>query len=91
MGIVLGIFAPVLGLVLFKIYKFKIFTLVETFQYMRLETGFKTLTAALSISLLLNALLFTIYINSKKDKTAKGIFVSTLVYGLFVLIVKTFA
>ena len=62
----------------------------ETFQFMFLEPGFKTLTVALSLSLLLNALLFTIYINNHKDKTAKGIFTTTLVYGLLVLIIKTF-
>ena len=54
------------------------------------EQGFRTLTVALSLSLLLNALLFTIYINAHKDKTAKGIFATTVVYGLFVLIIKTF-
>jgi hypothetical protein len=57
---------------------------------MYLEPGFKTLTVALTLSLLLNALLFTIYINSSKDKTAKGIFATTMVYGLIVLIIKTF-
>jgi len=90
LGIILGFFAPVLGLLLFKTYKFNVFTYKETFEYMYLEPGFKTLTVALTLSLLLNALLFTIYINSNKDKTAKGIFTTTMVYGLIVLIIKTF-
>jgi len=64
--------------------------LKETLQFMLLEPGYRTLSAALSISLLLNATLFTIYINSRKDQTAKGIFFTTLVYGLIVLIIKTF-
>jgi ABC-type uncharacterized transport system permease subunit len=66
------------------------FSLQETLQFMFLEPGYRTLTAALSMSLLLNAVLFTLYINSRKDKTAKGIFITTLVYGLAVLIIKTF-
>lgn len=91
LGAILGLVAPILGIVIFKITKFKVFSFTETFQYLRLEPGFRTLTVALSLSLLLNALIFTLYINTHKDKTAKGIFATTLVYGLLVLIIKTFA
>lgn len=91
MGVVMGVIAPILGILAFKMYNFKMLTIRETLQWMfRVEPGFKTLTVALSLSLLLNALLFTIYINTHRDKTAKGIFATTLVYGLFVLIIKTF-
>jgi len=90
LGIVLGLIAPLLGILLFKFVKFNVFSFKETFEYMILEPGYKTLTVALTLSLLLNALLFTIYINSGKDKTAKGIFVLTVIYGLLVLIIKTF-
>ena len=90
LGFVLGMIAPVLGLLLFKLYKFGIFTYKETFDFMRLEPGHKTLSVALTLSLLLNALFFTIYINSMKDKTAKGIFISTVLYGLAILLLKTF-
>jgi ABC-type uncharacterized transport system permease subunit len=91
MGLVMGIIAPLLGFMLFKMYKFTMFSYREFFQWLYVEPGFRTLSAALSISLLLNAVLFTIYINSRKDQTAKGIFITTLVYGLAVLIIKTFA
>lgn len=90
LGIILGLIAPLLGILLFKFVKFSVFSFKETFEYMILEPGYKTLTVALTLSLLLNALLFTIYINSSKDKTAKGIFVLTVIYGLLVLIIKTF-
>ncbi len=90
LGIILGLIAPLLGILLFKFVKFNVFSFKETFEYMILEPGYKTLTVALTLSLLLNALLFTIYINSSKDKTAKGIFVLTVIYGLLVLIIKTF-
>jgi hypothetical protein len=88
-GMVLGLIAPLLGLLLFKWYKFGVFSFKETFQFMLLEPGYKTLTVGLSLSLLLSALMFTLYINSGKDKTAKGIFTITMIYGLFILIVKT--
>ena len=89
-GLILGVLAPFLGILLFKMYKFGEFSFRETFQYLVIEPGFKTLTVALSLSLLLNALLFTIYINSGKDETAKGIFATTLAYGLLVLSIKSF-
>ena len=90
LGLILGAFAPLLGIVFFKMYKFSVFTFEETFQFMIYEPGFRTLSVALSLSLLMNALLFTIYINTNKDNTAKGIFVTTLIYGLIVLSIKTF-
>jgi hypothetical protein len=89
-GLVLGMIAPVLGLFLFKAYKFGIFTYKETFQFMYLEPGHKTLSVAMTLSLLLNAFLFTMYINSMKDKTSKGIFISTVLYGIAILLIKTF-
>lgn len=90
MGLIMGVFAPVLGLIAFKLTKFSMFSLKETYQFMIFEPGYKTLTAALSLSLLVNALLFTLYINGRKDNTAKGIFITTLLYGLIVLSIKTF-
>lgn len=89
-GLILGTIAPLLGILIFKLSKFSVFSIKETFQFMLLEPGFRTLTAALSISLLLNAGLFTIYINTNRDETAKGIFFTTLVYGLIILSIKTF-
>ena len=90
-GVALGLIFPIVGLVFFKLYKFSVFTFTETFQYMYSEPGHKTLTVALSLSLLLNALLFTIFVNTSKDRTAKGVFISTLVFGLMILVIKTFS
>ncbi len=89
-GALIGLIAPIAGLLLFKIYKFNSFSFSEIFQFMYLQPGHKILTAALSVSLLLNALFFTLYVNSGRDKTAKGIFITTLVYGVGVLLLKAF-
>jgi len=90
LGMILGLIAPLIGILLFKLYKFSVFSFKEVFQFMIVEPGHKTLSVALSLSLLLNALLFTLYVNSGRDKTAKGIFITTLVYGVSVLLLKTF-
>jgi len=90
LGIILGSIAPLIGLILFKSFKFQTFSFKETFQFMFVEPGYTTLSVALSLSLLLNALLFTIFLNMRNDHTAKGIFATTVVYGLLVLCIKTF-
>jgi hypothetical protein len=50
----------------------------------------KLITSIGALCLLANAVLFTIYINTHRDNTAKGIFVTTLLYGIAILIIKVF-
>lgn len=90
LGLLLGAIAPIIGLFLFKAYKFGIFSYKEFFQFLVVQPGFRTLSVALSLSLLLNALIFTVFINAHKDNTAKGIFIFTAIYGLVILLIKTF-
>ena len=91
MGLILGFVAPVFGFMTFKWYKFGIFSMKEFFQFIFLQPTHQVLTAGLSISLLANALLFTLYVNSHKDKTAKGIFITTAAYGVVILLIKAFS
>ena len=72
------------------LYYFWVFSRTISFReyFYVLHTNLQLLTAISSISLLANAILFTIYINTHRDKTAKGIFVATLIYGIFVLVYK---
>lgn len=90
-GAILGLVGPLLGIIIFKYMKFSSFSFANMFEYMYREQGHRQFTVALSLALLVNAVLFTIYINTHKDKTAKGIFVLTLIYGLLVLSIKTFS
>lgn len=92
LGTVLGFIGPLIGIVIFKLTKFESFSFPDTFHFMLFEEpSHNTLSVALSLSLLVNALLFTIYINGRRDKTAKGIFTLTCVYGVLVLCIKTFS
>jgi hypothetical protein len=91
MGIILGLIAPILGFLTFKWYKFGIFSMKEFLQFIYLQPNHQVLTAGLSISLLANALIFTLYVNSHKDKTAKGIFITTAFYGVMILLIKAFS
>jgi hypothetical protein len=86
-GILLGILGPLLAMLLYYLWVFSRTIQLSEYVYV-LGTNKQLLTAISSISLLANAILFTIYINTHRDKTAKGIFVATLIYGIFVLVYK---
>lgn len=86
-GILLGILGPLLAMFIYYFWVFSRTISIGEYFYV-LRTNRPLLTAISSISLLANAILFTIYINSHRDKTAKGIFAATLIYGIAVLIYK---
>lgn len=88
LGLLLGFFAPVLGLIIYYFVTFYVID-VSFMDFLDYLKQYKSLlTSVSSLSLVANAVVFTIYINAHKDKTAKGIFVSTLIYGIAVLLVK---
>ena len=86
LGLVLGLVGPLLGLlfiyfVSFSSNPFGIF-LEEFFN------NNKLITSIGSLALLANVILFTIYVNTRRDRTARGIFIVTLIYGIAILILK---
>jgi hypothetical protein len=89
-GFIMGLIAPFIGFALFKYKKLGPLSYSEALQYIIMEPGHRMLTIAISLCLLANAILFTIYINSHIDKTAKGIFAATIIYALTALSLKTF-
>ena len=88
LGLVLGLVGPVLGLIIVYFLKFSSYGFLEFLDYFFNTRGLITSIGALC--LLANAVLFTIYINTHRDNTAKGIFVTTVVYGIAILIIKVF-
>lgn len=87
LGILLGILAPLVAMVIYYLWNFSRSLSVSEYLYV-LRTNKPLLTAISSLSLLANAVIFTFYINTHRDQTAKGIFVATLLYGIFVLVYK---
>jgi hypothetical protein len=87
LGLVLGFLGPIISLAIYYLVKFyPLFTLNDFFSFI---TANKTQITAVSVPcLVLNIALFTIYINSHRDKTAKGIFAVTLVYAIGALLLK---
>ncbi|MEP7258411.1 MAG: hypothetical protein ABI687_08485 [Flavitalea sp.] len=87
LGVAMGFLAPLLSVLIYYFYKFyPTFSVMEFFEFLKDN---KTQITAISVPcLLLNIALFTIYINSGRDKTARGIFVITLVYAIVSLALK---
>lgn len=88
MGLVLGLLGPALGLVIVYFVKFSSYTFSDFLSYFFNDS--RLITSIGALCLLANAVLFTIYINTHRDKTAKGIFVTTLIYGIAILVLKVF-
>ena len=88
-GLIVGFIAPLIGMLLYYFIQFReLLTLREFFKLILLEP--RLLTAIVSVSLVANAVVFTYYINKRKDSTAKGIFISTCIYGGASLLWKLF-
>ncbi len=86
LGLILGFLAPLLGLLGFYFTKFSAAKFVDFLYFL---TIYKTLfTSVISVSLIVNAIIFTVYINTQKDKTARGIFAATCVYAIVCIIMK---
>lgn len=85
-GLALGVIAPMIGFMVYKLVKFKGLTLSEMLQWMKFNPNL--ISVSISVSLLANAILFTIYINGHRDKTAKGIFVITIIYAIIAMAFK---
>ena len=87
LGLVLGLIAPVLSLAIYYFVKFyPVYTIRDFFGFI---TANKSQVTAISVPcLVLNIALFTIYINSHRDNTAKGVFAATLVYAILALLFK---
>jgi len=91
LGMVLGFIAPLLGVVLYYFIAFAGLHVSFSEFIGYLCRSKRILTGVSSISLIANAVLFTFYVNARKDKTIKGIFLVTVVYGIAVLLIKLLA
>ena len=87
LGLVMGLIAPIVSLVIYYFIKFYPSFTVKEFLYF-FQTNKSQITAVSVPCLVLNIALFTYYINSHKDSTAKGIFAATLIYAILALLFK---
>jgi hypothetical protein len=85
-GVILGLIMPMLSFFGYYYWKFSLFSFED---FINLLQANKQLVTALTIPcLLMNIVIFTLYINGQRDKTAKGIFVVTIIYAVSALLIK---
>ena len=86
LGIVLGLVLP---LVIFLIIYGVRFNDASLPDFVKTFATQKSLITFFGVwCLVANIALFTYYVNTQKDKTAKGIFAMTLLYGIGILLAK---
>lgn len=87
LGLLLGFIAPILSMVVYYFVKFyPHFSVRDFLFFLRNNPG--QISAIAVPCLVLNIAMFTYYINFHLDKTAKGIFTTTLIYAVITLIIK---
>ncbi len=86
LGLILGIVTPFAGMIAFYFWKFNIYSFKVFIEYLGIEK--RLLTGMISFSLFANAIIFTLFINKNIDKTAKGIFIVTVIYALIAIGLK---
>ena len=86
LGLLLGFLAPLLVFLIVYFVRFSGYTFNE---FVRVFLNEKKLITFWGVWCLVgNIALFTYYINTSKDQTAKGIFAITVVYGIGILLLK---
>lgn len=88
LGLVLGFLAPFLGFALYYLMRFRLFTIKEFWQVLMMQKSL--ISGIISLALIVNVIVFTLYINKRLDKTATGIFIATCLYAITALIFKWF-
>jgi hypothetical protein len=85
-GSLLGLVAPVLALVIYYYAKVSPNSWSVFFNYLGTEK--RLLSSLTVICLLPNIALFTLFINTRRDQVAKGIFGATLLFAITSLLIK---
>ncbi len=85
-GLVIGALSPFLGMLGFYYWKFSVYSFKNFITALAEQKTI--LTSMISFSLLVNAIIFTIFLNKSKDYTAKGIFITTVIWAVFAIVLK---
>lgn len=88
LGLLLGLIGPLAGIIFLYFLLYPSFTFWEFLDSFLHEN--RLITSIGSLSLLANAILFTFYVNTQRDETAKGIFIVTVFYGIAIIVIKLF-
>lgn len=86
MGLLLGLLLPLIIFLVIYLVRFSENSLDDFLQTFVAQKSLITFFGVWC--LVSNIALFTYYVNTQKDRTAKGIFAMTLIYGIGILLAK---
>lgn len=86
LGLLLGLLLPIAVFFLIYLLRFNDSGITEFFKTFATQKSLITFFGVWC--LVSNIALFTYYVNTAKDRTAKGIFAVTLIYGIGILVAK---
>ncbi|ATL45928.1 hypothetical protein COR50_01430 [Chitinophaga caeni] len=91
LGMILGFLTPVLAFVLYWIYARvqKGYSFSQLLDLISIN-HFMLLPKVMSLCLIANGLVFYLYTRKRRDITAKGIFLVTMLYAIIILLLKIF-
>lgn len=84
-GMIVGLFAPLISFVSFVLLVY------PDEGIMHILTGYikgNVLTHVMSLAILINLPIFFVFLETKKERSARGVIGSTLLYGLVIVILK---
>jgi hypothetical protein len=88
-GIIFGLIAPLFGMLGYYFWKF--YPTYSVGDFFSIIFSNKTILSALStFALFANVILLTFYLNTRRDETAKGIFIVSCMYAIAAIILKLF-
>lgn len=88
LGIIWGVVGPLLGFLLFYLVKFLPLGQSMAVYFNLLKDNSYLIPKIMSLCLLVNGITFFFYTQYRKDETARGILVATLVYAIVIIILK---
>ena len=86
MGLILGLVLPIIVFLIIYLVRFNEASLSDFISTFMSQKGLITFFGVWC--LVSNIALFTYYVNTNKDRTAKGVFAITLLYGIGILLAK---
>lgn len=87
LGILIGIIAPCLIILLIYFFKYPNYDFADY-----LQTSYQTglLEKKLSLGAILNLAIFMLFIKLKKEILARGVFLATIAWGVYIVYLKFF-
>lgn len=88
LGILLGLLAPVAALFIYYMVTFMPRSQSLSDFFTMLKQNRHLLPKLISICLLANGVVFYLYTRKRRDQTARGIFLITMLYAIVILLLK---